>query len=89
MTIFPQEKPVSNIDLDKMRAGHTQESYIKKLEETVNYLSGKLKKAKKDQDKLKDDNQALLEDIHRKTLLCEKVTQSWKKEIEKRKNLQE
>lgn len=56
MTIFPQEKPMANFDLMKLREGKTMESYVKKLEETVNYLSGKVKKAKKELQSLKDLN---------------------------------
>ena len=43
-TLFPQDKPISNFDLDQLRQGRSIDSYLKKLEETVNYLSGKLKK---------------------------------------------
>jgi len=43
MTLFPQERPVANIDLEKLWAGNNIDGYIKKLEETVNYLSGKIK----------------------------------------------
>ncbi len=89
MTIFPQDKPVSNFDLDKLRQGKSLDSYVKKLEETVNYLSGKIKKNKKDQDGLKAENQKLLEDLHRKTQLMEKISSSWKKEIAKRKDLEQ
>lgn len=50
------------------------EGYIKKLEETTNYLSSKLKQYKQDKDKLKEENTGLLEMIHRKNDLNEKVT---------------
>lgn len=65
------------------------EGYIKKLEETTNYLSSKLKQYKQDKDKLKEENTGLLEMIHRKNDLNEKVTLSWKWEIKKRKELEE
>lgn len=44
MTLFPQERPHQNFDLDHIRNGQSSmEGYIKKLEETTNYLSTKLK----------------------------------------------
>ena len=89
MTIFPNEKPIREFDLNGLKQGLSEGSYIKKLEDTVQYFSGKMKKLKKEFDSMKDENTRLLEEIHRKSTLAEKFKESFVKEKNKRKELEE
>ena len=88
-TLFPVDKPVKNIDLDRLRDGQNTDSYVKKLEDTVNVLSGKLKEKKKEIDLLKLEKTKQSETIDRKQMLLDKISASLKKEQTKRKELEE
>ena len=55
----------------------------------MNYFSSKIKQQKQEKEKLKIENQNLLEMIHWKNDINDKLTASWKREIKKRHDLEE